>query len=120
MEHCDEKSCPMCGQVVQGRALKCRFCGEFFDDSIEFGRNVWMTRTPTRVNREKQDSSTAVQILFLVLMPCFSPIVAVYGLVFLTTRRYAFPNKHLAVAGTILHWIWMTVWLVYVFGAKGN
>lgn len=120
MEYCDEKSCPMCGRVVKGRALKCRFCGEFFDESGEFGNAVWGTRSPLRVNGERLDSTTAVQILFSAFFPCFAPIVAVYGLVFLTKRRYPFPNKNLAVAGTILHWIWMAAGLVYLFGWQVN
>ncbi len=26
-----EKKCPQCGEMVKQEALKCRFCGEFFD-----------------------------------------------------------------------------------------
>ncbi len=110
----------MCGQVVKGRAVKCRFCGEFFDESVEFNNDVWGTRTPVNFNREEQDSTTALKILFTALIPCFAPFVAVYGLVFLTTRRYPFRNKNLAVAGTILHWVWTTALFVYVFGGRVN
>lgn len=104
----------MCGQIVKGRAVKCRHCGEFFDDSAEFGGDVWGTRHPVRFNQEQQDAATAVQILFTALFPCFAPIVAVYGLIFLTSRRYQFRNRNLAVAGTIIHWVWTTAGLVYL------
>lgn len=108
----------MCGQIVKGQALKCRFCGEFFDDSAEFGADVWGTRNPVEYYSVKQDSSIATQILFTALFPCFAPIVAVYGVVFLNNRRYPFPNKNLAIIGTILHWVWTAAGLFYLFSVR--
>jgi DNA-directed RNA polymerase subunit M/transcription elongation factor TFIIS len=30
----DRYPCPACGEMIKGSALKCRFCGEIFDDEL--------------------------------------------------------------------------------------
>ena len=30
----EQRPCPMCGEMIQARALKCRFCGEIFDPAL--------------------------------------------------------------------------------------
>ncbi|MBP90302.1 MAG: hypothetical protein CMJ64_26955 [Planctomycetaceae bacterium] len=59
-----------------------------------------------RLVKEKQDKSTALQLFLTGLIGCFAPILAIYGLVFLLRRPHPFPRKGLAIAGTVLHFIW--------------
>ena len=59
-----------------------------------------------RMMAEKQDRSTAIQIFITSLIGCFSPIIAIYGIIFLLRRPYAFQYKGLAIAGTIIHCCW--------------
>lgn len=119
----DRKPCPMCGETIQKEAVKCRFCGEIFDQVLA---NAERRRGPgpvpgesveaaaRRLMAEQQDKTTALQIFLTGLIGCFSPILAIYGIVFLVRRPYPFPRKGLAIAGTVLHCIWLLPWLVYI------
>ena len=59
-----------------------------------------------RLLKEKQDTTTSWQLLATGILGCFSPILAIYGIIFLLRRPYSFPLKGLAIAGTVLHCIW--------------
>lgn len=101
------KPCPMCGERIQRTALKCRFCGEVFDPLLANA----MRRESGDSRESSQDRTNAIVIFVTSILGCFSPIVAVYGIVFLMKRPYSFPLKWMAVVGTVLHCIW-TAFLV--------
>jgi hypothetical protein len=67
-----------------------------------------------RLLKERQDTTTSWQLLATGVIGCFAPILAIYGLVFLLRRPQPFPLKGLAIAGTVLHFIW-TVLMVVLF-----
>lgn len=56
--------------------------------------------------REQQDRTTSWQLLATGVIGCMSPILAIYGVIFLLRRPYSFPLKGLAIAGTVLHCLW--------------
>lgn len=59
-----------------------------------------------RMLRDKHDKTTSWQLLITGIIGCFSPILSVYGIIFLLRRSYSFPTKTLAVIGTVLHCLW--------------
>lgn len=68
-----------------------------------------------RLLREQQDKTTSWQLLATGILGCCSPILAIYGIIFLLRRPYDFPLKSLAIAGTVLHCVW-TVLLLLIWG----
>ena len=67
-----------------------------------------------RLIRDKHDKTTSWQLLATGILGCFSPILAIYGLIFLLRRPYSFPLKGLAIAGTVLHCVWTGLLVLYV------
>ncbi len=117
----DRKPCPMCGEMIQRSAVKCRFCGEIFDETLAKaerrkgpqarpGESV--EEAAKRLAAEKHDKTTAIEIFLTSLFGCFAPIIAIYGIVFLMRRPYAFKYKGLAIAGTIIHCCWTLLLIV--------
>ena len=65
-----------------------------------------------RLVQEGKDKDTSWQLLATGLIGCFSPILAIYGIIFLLRRPHQFPLKSLAIAGTVLHCIWAVLWTI--------
>ncbi len=114
-EQADTKPCPMCGETIQRSALKCRHCGEIFDPLL---KDAARKRGAGESADQTQDKTNAIVIFVTSILGCFSPIVAVYGIVFLLRRPYPFPYKGLAIAGTIIHCFWTAI-LVLSLAAGG-
>jgi len=95
--------------------------GEIFDRSLAGSQRISGSRGKSSKDlaKEKQDKSTGLQLFLTGLLGCFSPIAFIYGIVFLVKRPYAFPNKGLAIAGTILHGLW-TLFLVVALASGGG
>jgi len=113
------KPCPYCAEMIKPSARTCPHCDS---DLTEVPARSKKGRGGSRADREKKESrdkSDAIAIFVTGLIGCFAPIVAIFGVVFLVKRPYSFPCKGLAIAGTILHWIW-TILLVLRFTVLRN
>lgn len=104
------QACPACGEQIRARARKCRFCGEILDeeeaDPYERRTVRRSGRGRSRAAEDPNDKSNATVILVTGILGCFSPIVLIYGIIFLLKRSYDFDGKTMAIIGTILHGIW--------------
>jgi hypothetical protein len=128
IEHVEaRRPCPMCGEMIRTTAVKCRYCGTILDKVLAeaarasgavgaFGESI--EEAAKRLIAEKYDRTTAIQIFVLSLLGCFSPILAVYGIVFLLRRPHSFPHKGLAIAGTIIHCLWTLLLAVGIISAS--
>jgi hypothetical protein len=105
----DEKTCPMCGETIKAAARICRYCGERVDDEPSEEEQERIEAAAKKILRQRHESTTALQLFLTGLIACMSPICAIYGVCFLLMHRDPFPRKWMAVAGTILHWIWTAV-----------
>ena len=108
--------------MIVATALKCRFCGEVFDETLARSGRAGGGRVTAesvaeaarRLVEEKQDKSTSIQIFALSIFGCFAPIVLIYGIIFLVRRPYPFPCKGLAIAGTIIHGLWTALLILSI------
>jgi predicted RNA-binding Zn-ribbon protein involved in translation (DUF1610 family) len=114
-EQDNRKPCPMCGEMIQRTAVKCRHCGEIFDPLLAKAQR----RDSPDDATQSQDKSNAIVIFVTSLLGCFSPVVAIYGIIFLLRRPYSFPLKWMAIVGTVLHCIW-TLLLIMTIAAGGR
>jgi hypothetical protein len=111
----DERACPMCGGPIEFTSLTCRFCGEDIYGTGALADPTRIEEAARRLKREKYDKTTALEIFITGFLCCFSPIIVIYATVFLLLRPYEFPRKGLAIAGTVLHWLWTVVLVALIF-----
>src|SRR5262245_19320578 len=69
------RPCPKCGEMIVATAAKCRFCGEIFDPTLRRNR------------REAKDEGLETGDYFLALLPCFSVIGCIVGIVYMIQGR---------------------------------
>lgn len=102
----EEKPCPMCGESIKAVARLCRYCGERFDGEPTEAEQERIEAAAKKLLRQRYESTTALQLFLTGLIACVSPVCAIYGICFLVAHPDPFPRRWMAVAGTVLHWIW--------------
>ncbi|MHC4413398.1 MAG: hypothetical protein ACYSW6_10605, partial [Planctomycetota bacterium] len=58
-ERSQTKVCPFCAEIIQARALKCRFCGEFLNTD-----KAKVVKAMTETDREQAEEQEQGNILF--------------------------------------------------------
>ncbi|MHC4740083.1 MAG: zinc ribbon domain-containing protein [Planctomycetota bacterium] len=89
------KKCPFCAEEIQEEAVKCRFCGEFLDDSYK-----------PKAKTKWYYSTSAVVIGLLIAGPFALPLV-------LYNPRYKVITKVIITIVVIAVTIAVTIWLCY-------
>ena len=109
-------NCPMCGESISKGSTSCPACGENLDAPQRKKK-----KSKSTAGENSQESKTAMQIFVTGLLGCFSPIVLIYGIIFLMKNPHDFPRKGLAIAGTIMHGFWVVVLIFRIMAiANGN
>ncbi len=88
------KKCPFCAEEIQEEAVKCRFCGEFLDDSYK-----------PKPKTKWYYSTSAIVIGLLVLGPFALPLVW-------RNPKYEVITKVIITIVVIA----VTIWLCYLMG----
>jgi len=89
------KKCPFCAEEIQEEAVKCRFCGEFLDDSYK-----------PKPKTKWYYSTSAIVIGLLVLGPFALPLVW-------RNPKYEVITKVIITIVVIAVTIAVTIWLCY-------
>ena len=88
------KKCPFCAEEIQEEAVKCRFCGEFLDDSYK-----------PKAKTKWYYSTSAIAFGLLVLGPFALPLVW-------RNPKYELITKVIITIVVIV----VTIWLCYLMG----
>jgi len=70
----DRKPCPMCGEMIQKDAVKCRYCGEVFDPVL---------RAQERKRAAKDDPDADMSVLEWVIAILCSGIGCIVGIIYI-------------------------------------
>ncbi|MCA9069448.1 MAG: hypothetical protein KDA84_11015 [Planctomycetaceae bacterium] len=78
----DRKPCAACGELIQKKAAKCRFCGEIFDPALKRRKNKSRKRSRSRYS-DDEDLETIEWLLVIFL----GGIACILGIVYLIQGR---------------------------------
>ena len=94
----ETKACPMCGKGIKKSALKCRYCGEYLDESIR------EKLTPKGKLKEASDSLSNALVGILCFGFILGPIAIHKGIKALNIiqKEPGYEGKGKAIAGIII------------------
>lgn len=106
------RPCPMCGELIVATAVKCRYCGEIFDEVLRGKRDE-----KSWIDQQFADTSMLVLVVAPLCCNLFALIFAVVGVATCqhpTARRNAFILLAISI-------VWIAVWfLISLTGTLEN
>lgn len=103
--------CPYCRTEIPASSTICQSCGGRLGGSLP--PVEYYQRDIAQEQENKKRSNEAIFILICGLLGCFSPVVAIFGTITLLKHR-DYPNRTLAIIGTVLAWIWTALTVIVV------
>ncbi len=70
-----KRTCPMCGEEIDQKAVKCRFCNEILDPKLK--RAEERRNRPSRSVVYESDQLTGVDILICIFCPCLAIVISI-------------------------------------------
>jgi predicted RNA-binding Zn-ribbon protein involved in translation (DUF1610 family) len=95
----NRKSCPMCGEMIQKNAIKCRHCGEIFDPLLK----AQLKKGSGAVYDSDSDLSIGDWVLAIVC----SSIGCLMGIVYMTQGKPK--GKKMLLVSIIMQFVWGAV-----------
>ena len=72
----DRRACPMCGEMIKASAVKCRYCGEVFDESLKGSTGGGYADTETLRKFRREMHGLGGFWIFLGCLVLFATVVA--------------------------------------------
>jgi hypothetical protein len=104
----DRKPCPMCGEMIQKDAVKCRYCGEIFDPVLK------KKEQKTKVTAADEDMSTGDWVVAILC----STIGCIAGIVWMIQGKPK--GKKMLLVSLIMQFVWGAVRVFVEMMAQGN
>lgn len=82
----DHKECPKCLKSIRVAAVRCRFCGESFETAAPITRREHREAVQAKPRLESM-KKTSFTLFVCGLIPCFAPLVALIGGIWLLANR---------------------------------
>lgn len=95
-----EKTCPMCGRIIQAAAVRCRYCGATFASQRPESESEFQSRRDTE-SREPTLRRGIMWFFVFSVVSCTAPFAALFGTIWYMQNRTgiaALPGRHVAMA----------------------
>lgn len=110
----DRKPCPACGEMIQKKAAKCRYCGEVFDPALKRRKTKSRKRSRSRSNYSDDDELDTAEWLLIILC---NGIGCIMGIVYLIQGK---SKAGKMIGYSILSGIcWRLLWFLIFLIAEG-
>jgi len=109
----DRKPCPACGEMIQKKAAKCRFCGEIFDPALK--RRKQKSRRRSRSRYSDDDELEIAEWLLIIFC---GGIACIIGIVYLIQGQTSKGTKMIAYP-FLIGLIWRLIFFLIFLVAEG-